>query len=135
MKYEFLDHTADAKIRAYGKTMEEAFCNIAYALTEIIMGKQKIKAAQEKKITVEGNDLNSLLYEFIDNILYLLDADQFVIGKIDQLQIQGTKLSAIVHGDTASKYKSESHVKAATYAEMRIDEKPGKVMIQTVVDL
>mgnify|MGYP006451174011 FL=1 len=34
--YEFLEHTADEKFRAYGKTLEEAFINAALATAKIM---------------------------------------------------------------------------------------------------
>ena len=42
-KYEFLDHTADAKFRAYGKNLEQAFTNAALALTNLVTDSAKVK--------------------------------------------------------------------------------------------
>ena len=35
-RFEFLEHTADVYIRAYGKTMEEAYENAALAMFEVM---------------------------------------------------------------------------------------------------
>ena len=45
--YEFLEHTADIKFRAYGKTFAHALSNAALAVTEIVTDVKKIK---EKKL-------------------------------------------------------------------------------------
>ena len=42
MKYKFLEHTADIKFQAFGKTFEQAFENSALAVANII-SKDKIK--------------------------------------------------------------------------------------------
>ena len=139
MDYEFLDHTADIKFRAYGKTLEEAFVNVARALTELIMGKQEIDTRKSFPIRVQANDLKSLLYDFIDHLLFLLDADQFIVGQINEMSIKnlGTvwRLEATLEGDKVTEYDVDTHVKAATYAEMEIIQNYGQVMIQAVVDL
>ena len=64
-KYEFLDHTADAKFRAYGKSLEEAFSNAAAALTGIMFDAEKVEAKTNKSIQVEAGDLKSLLVAFL----------------------------------------------------------------------
>jgi len=139
MKYEFLDHTADVKFRAYGKNLEEGFSNVALAITEIIMGKQQIKKSIKKTLSLTSSDLKSLLYDYMDNFLYLLDAQGFITSVVSKIEIKkkdnGYSLTATLEGDKVSKYKAETHIKAATYAEMEIEEKQNKVTIQVVLDL
>ena len=43
MKYKFLEHKADAKFQAFGKSLEEAFSNAALAMTSIMTDPKKIK--------------------------------------------------------------------------------------------
>ena len=51
-QYEYLEHTAEAKFAAYGKTIEEAFSNAAIAMENIIVETEKIKPKIKKKITI-----------------------------------------------------------------------------------
>ena len=51
VKYKFLQHTADMKFQAFGKSLEECFSNASYALVEIIT-KDKIKPLIKNKIIV-----------------------------------------------------------------------------------
>ncbi|MEM4115299.1 MAG: archease, partial [Saccharolobus sp.] len=39
--FEFFDHTADIGIRAYGRSLEEAFANAALAVFEIMTDTSK----------------------------------------------------------------------------------------------
>ena len=48
-KFEFLEHTADAKFRAYGTDMDAAFSNAALALKQLINVK-KARPSVRKKI-------------------------------------------------------------------------------------
>ncbi len=134
--YKFFPHTADAKFQAYGKTLEEAFANAAYAMTDIITNHVKVKPAKEKTISVESENNEALLYDFLEQFLILLDSEGFLLNKIKKLEIKGKKLTAKVIGDTnPDKYDIETHIKAVTYQEMFIKKEKGKYVVQVIVDL
>jgi SHS2 domain-containing protein len=134
--YEFLPHTADAKFRAYGKTLEEAFMNAAYAMTDVIIDHKKIKPTTEKTISVESENNEALLYDFLEQFLILLDSEGFLLNKVKELKINNNKLTAKVTGDThPEKYETETHIKAVTYQEMFIKEEKGQYVVQLIVDL
>ena len=126
-KFKFFDHMADIKFQAYGKTINEVFENSALAMSFYLSGEEKIASKKGKIINVQGQDYESLLYNFLDELIYLLDAESFVISKVE-VQIMGFNLKAELYGDDAKKYKLD-HIKAATYAEMhikKIKNKSGK---------
>jgi SHS2 domain-containing protein len=135
MKYKFLEHTADAKFQAFGKSIEEAFENSALALKETICRKKRINGKEEIKIVAKGKDYENLLYNFLEEILYLLDAENFIIGKVKEIKITRFRLKAIITGDKASKYRFTNKAKAITYNEMLINKEKGKWIIQAVIDV
>ncbi|RMF05935.1 archease, partial [Candidatus Woesearchaeota archaeon] len=63
--YEFLEHTADVKFRAYGRTLDEAFANAALAATHVLIEPSKVNCAVAKKISVKASRKDTLLYEFL----------------------------------------------------------------------
>jgi SHS2 domain-containing protein len=138
-KYKFLEHTADAKFQAFGTNLEEAFSNAALALTNIVVEQKEVESVIQKVITIESEDLQSLLYDWLEKFLYMIDADHFVLSKIVSLKIQKGikyKLNATVAGDLGiEKYDFKTHVKAVTYNDMIIQDKPGNAMVQVVLDL
>lgn len=133
MKYRFLEHVADAKFQAFGKTLEEAFSNAALAMFSLMTDIKKVKGEIEKKISVQGHDKKALLYNFLEELLFLLDRDSFLFGKIKNIKIINNKLEAVVIGDKVTNYETHGEVKAVTYNEMEIKEKP--YMVQVVVDM
>ncbi len=139
--YEFFEHTADAKFKAYGKSIEEAFSNSAIAMTSLIIEPEKIELKINKAIEAEGTDLKALLVNFLSEFLYLLDTEGFALGKIVSLTINkqksGYKLAAIAKGDKYSeKYEMLGDVKAVTYNEIEVkEEQKGKCWVQVVVDI
>lgn len=132
MKYKFLEHKADAKFQAFGKTNEKKFENAALAMVSLMYDSKKIKGKIVKKIKIEGNDVKSLLYNFLEEILFLLDAKFFLLKKIKNLKIKDNKLTAEFVGDiNKGNYNFEGEVKAVTYNDMEINDK----YVQVVVDL
>ena len=134
-KFKFLEHTADVKFQAFGKKVEEVFENSALAFKEAVCGKRKIKEEKEKIIKVSGRDFESLMYVFLEKILYLLEAEGFLISKVKEIKIRGFKLSATLSGDKASNYKFTNPVKAITYSEMFIKKRGNRWISQVVLDV
>ncbi len=134
MKYEFLEHTADIKFKAYGKTIDEAFENAVLAISKYLSREEKINSKKGKTITVHGTDLENLLYNFLDEIIYLLDAENFLTAKAE-VKILGNNLKATLYGDDSKKYKGLDHIKAATYAEMYVKKNDKGWEIQAVMDV
>ena len=136
--FEFLPHTADVKFRAYGKTLGEAFANAALA-TKAVMTEDTIKQKIEKKITVQAGNKESLLYDFLEKLLYFVDTEGFLVGKVKKINITEKNnrfvLDAIVVGDHADNYEIKTQIKAVTYSDMFIKEEKTKVTIQVVHDV
>ena len=138
--YEYLPHTADVKFRAYGKTLEEAFTNAAFALYNVMVETGKVKAKVTKKIAAEGSDLPSLLQQFLEQFIILLDTDNFFLSKIKKIAINRTKghykISAVAAGDEAKNYETIGpQVKACTYNSMLVRQEGKKWVVQVVVDI
>lgn len=134
MSFTFLDHTADIKFKARGKTRAALFEECAGALKEIIADKQTIKCSLKKTFTTTGNDDQALLYQFLEEILFLLDAEQFLVAKT-RITFKGKTLSAVAWGDRASKYTGLNHIKAPTFAEMYVKKVKTGWEAQVVMDV
>jgi len=144
-RFVFLKHTADVKFRAYGVTLEKAFENSALAMfSSMYCG--KIKNAKTKKISVSAESYESLLYSFLEELLFLLDSDNFFISKIKVKinkinrinKINTTNknfLEAEVYGDNAKNYPIGLDVKAVTYNSLFVKKIKNQWVCQVVVDV
>ena len=136
MKYEFLEHTADAKFRAYGKTLSEAFENAAYAMEEVITDYTKVKPLIKKTISVESENKEALLYDFLEQFIFLLDSENFLLNKIEKIEIKDNRLTAEIVGDNKiDDYDIKTSIKAVTYQEMFIKQDKDQVVVQVIVDI
>jgi len=118
-KFEYLDHMADIKIRVNGAALNEIFENSVLAFCNYVSGGEKISSTKGKIINVSGNDIESLLYNFMDELIYLLDAEHFLACKA-KITLMGNNLKAELYGDNASNYNNLNQIKAATYHEMHV---------------
>ena len=143
-RYKFFDKTADAKFQAFGSTLEESFKNAQEAMMSIMYSIEEMTDyefdEQGRDIIVEGNNLETLLYNFLEEIIFLMSAELFV-GLVDKIQITQRdniyKLKAILHGTQSINLESHGEIKAVTYNEMfvKFDEDAGAYTVQVVVDL
>jgi SHS2 domain-containing protein len=136
-KFEYLEHTADVKFRAFGKTLGEAFENSALAMFDVMFS-GKVAGKIKKKIKVSGEDNESLLYNFLEELLFLLDTENFFLAdckvKIKEGK-KGKELEAELKGDNVKNYETNIDVKAATYNEMFVKQEGKKWVCQVVVDV
>ena len=141
MAYKFLEHTADIKILAEEKSLEGAFISSALAMKEIILDHEKInvKPSVSKFLNIEGNDYENLLCSFLEEFLYLLDAENFIMSEIESLEISKDRnkfvLSCHVLGDKASNYRFVNKVKAVTFNEMFVKKEGKNFKIQFILDV
>ena len=137
MSYEFLDHMADVKFRAEGGTIEEMFSSAADAMNEIIRGDIKIVEQRAVTFDVKGKDFEELLYNFIEEFLFLLDSEDFLVSSVKEISVDREKfeLKAVVMGDDAEHYKFTNDVKAVTYNEMRVFEEGERFICEVVLDV
>jgi SHS2 domain-containing protein len=145
-RYRFFDKTADAKFQAYGVTLEEAFKNSVEAMVSVMFNIQELIDydihTEDREIIAEGTNLESLLYNFLEEVIFLLSAESF-IGLVERIVIkkyeedQVYKLKAYIHGTQSINLESHNEVKAVTYNEMhvRFDKDNDRYEVQVVVDI
>ncbi len=141
-RYEFLSHTADVKFKAYGKSLEKAFENAAYALTEVMIKPSKVKAKIKKKISVKSEDVKSLLYDFLEQFLILQDSEGFILNKIKKIEIdcdeekgRSSLLAEVVGDNKIEAYDIDTHIKAVTYEDMLVEKSGGIYTLQVILDI
>jgi SHS2 domain-containing protein len=131
-KFEFLEHTADIKIRVYGYSFEEILKNSIKPFRKIILNNEdktnKKKAKEEKiiikKIKISGNDYESLFYNFIEEIIYFIDANDLIIKDIKNILLKKikNKFDLKIEGEFErfSSYNINNKIKAMTYNDLII---------------
>ena len=74
----------------------------ALASFNIIVDTDSVKPALKKEFTISAKRDTALLYDFLEEILFLLDTEGFILSKVESLKIDGgdeLTLSATIYGD------------------------------------
>jgi SHS2 domain-containing protein len=132
-EFKMLEHEADIKFQVTGKSLNDIFINSVKAFSSYISSGLEIKRKKKIKIKIKSDDLNSLYYMFLDELIYLLDAKDFAASSA-KLTVSGLILRAEIYGDSVKNYNL-NHVKAATYAEMYIKKLKNNWKSQFVLDV
>jgi len=138
--YEFLEHTADAYVAAYGKDLAEAFANAARALFDVMTQVEKVKPETLDLVEVEGEDEDSLLYRWLEALLVKSETKGLLYSKFEVTITEKTsvfRLKARVWGEKfdAKRHLQKVGVKAVTYHRMEIIKSPGKVTLRFILDI
>ena len=139
--FEFLEHTADAYIAAYGEDLTEAFENAALAMFETMTDTESVKPVNERTITAKGEDKQALLYNWLERLLVLSEVEgmlfsKFRIPKIQKVK-EGFRFKAKACGEPYDprRHRQKVGVKAVTYHRMEVNEIPGGVVLRFILDI
>ena len=133
-RFELLEHTADIKMRVFGNSLEEVFENAAYGMACI--QKNRIKDEEiriKKKIEVESIDIETLLVDFLSEILTLSDTYQEAYLKASNIEIKNNRIKAEIEGFKVEEFDED--IKAVTYHEAKVEEKNGKWEAEIIFDI
>uniref|UniRef100_A0A672ZMS0 Protein archease n=1 Tax=Sphaeramia orbicularis TaxID=375764 RepID=A0A672ZMS0_9TELE len=140
-KYEYLDHTADVQIHSWGNTLEEAFEQCAMGMFGYMTDTETVEPIDTVEVESEGEDMESLLFHFLDDWLYKFCADLFFVPrevKVVHLDRMHFKIRSIGAGSSSflSVWLSfqGTEVKAITYSAMQIHDTE-KPEIFAIVDI
>ncbi|KUO43171.1 MAG: hypothetical protein APU95_03400 [Hadesarchaea archaeon YNP_N21] len=140
-KFEVVEHPSDVGFKAYGKDLAEAFENAALAFFEVMVDTRDVMPVDEFSIEIEAEDKYSLLYDWLERLLYLHDAFGAVMAKFKVEEISpspnGFRLRAKAWGEKLdlSRHNAKVAVKAITYHMMEIKEEKDHCTVQAVVDI
>lgn len=141
-KFEFLEHTADAYVAAYGSSLAEAFENAALAMFEVMTDTSKVKPEIEEEVSVEAEDEQALLYSWLEDLLVRFDVSgrvysRFKVNELNRNSGGKLRLKAKVWGEpfNPEKHPQKVGVKAITYHRMEIIKQPDGVTVKFILDI
>lgn len=138
-RFIYLDHPADAKFRAFGDTLEEAFSNAALAVASLMWNVEEIGRNAGHAFETDGRDLQQLLVKFLGEVPYVFETKRFLLAAVEDLHIE--ERDGLFH--LKASFRGDDHpagdavfgeVKAITYSQMKI-ERSGQWTVQVVVDM
>ncbi len=129
-KYQIIEHLADLKIKAFGGTKGELFLNMLLGMEESLKPEAK-KERVKRKLKVESVDLPALLVDFLNDVLYLIQAKKEIYQDVKFKKFDNTELEAELIGRKAERFGED--IKAATYHGLEIKQKDDGTWEATVL--
>ena len=132
------EHTADIGIEVETSNISSAFEEVALGFSEIITGGNLPKELISNDVSIESDNLDSLLVHFISYLVVLFDTDLFISGfaNIEISKGEIFLLKGILKGDIydQSKHGYGVEIKAVSYHQLLVEEGPPS-RLRVILDL
>lgn len=135
MNYEILEHTADIKIRVFGKNFIDILVNSAYAIADLLFPGDIMKERNyEFEITGETDD--QILIRLLNELVYILQTKKLLLKFFDIKKTDKNLYSVHCRG-TKIKYSDEINydIKGVTYHDLLIEKTGNKLKAEFVIDV
>lgn len=132
-KFEILEHTADLRIKAFGKTKEELFKNALLGMSSV--QKTELPAGEKitAKIKIESADAAALLVDFLSEALTQSQINKIVFYEAKFLKFSDTALEGEIEGVKIAEFDED--IKAATYHGAEIGKKGDLYEVVVIYDI
>ena len=138
-KFRFLEHTADAMFEAFGSSLNELFENAALAVEEIQVNTKTVQPTETRIITLKSDTIEMLLFDFLQEIIYLKDAEEILFSqfKVEIEQNKHCSLIAKCSGEKINPQKHELNVdaKAVTMHQFEVKKENNIWKAHVIIDI
>ena len=139
-RYEYLEHTGDIGIRAYGVTLEELFINAAQGLLEATADLTTIDTTTQTEIEVSAESLEELMVAWLDELNFRHEVEEVFFRQVEIREISKApyRLVGVAYGEPAdfTKHVVYTEIKSITYHQLIVEQTPDKRwMAQVIFDL
>ena len=143
MPYRYLEDItiADTAFEAEGKTLDELFNSAALATTNVMVRNlESVKASVEREVAIQAEDLEQLLYKFLQEIIYYKDAQLLLFSRYD-VKVESSEGQYIVNARFyGEKLDMKKHdlivdVKAVTMHRFEVKQIPNGWRAVAVLDI
>ena len=116
---------------AYGKSLAEAFANAAYGLFSLIVEPNKVKEKESRKVTVQAQDAEGLLFNWINELIYIFEVERLLFKSFNITEFTGQSLEATCWGEKydPSRHQLKTGVKSATYHMLKVYGEKNRVQV------
>ncbi len=123
--HKFFDHTADVLFVARADSLPELFRECALAVEETMVDVATVKAKDKVKILAESKNVEGLLYDFLEELVFFKDYKQLLFSKFDIEIVEkktGYALTCFAYGEKldVARHDPRVDVKAVTRHEFEV---------------
>ncbi len=140
MNYKFFDHTADVLFEAEGKDLGELFEAAGLATEETQIDLKGVKQEVEKKIELEKDNIEMLLFDFLQELIFLKDSELLLFSEIKVNITEKNKkyfLKAELKGEKIdpNRHELKVDVKAVTLHRFEVKKTANGWFCRVILDI
>jgi SHS2 domain-containing protein len=135
--HETFDHTADLGLRIRALDLDTLFAEAGRALfAAIVEDLDSVKARQQVRIDLNGDDREFLLFDWLRELLYQFDAQHLLFSRF-QVHVEENGLRATAWGESldAGRHSLLHEVKAITYHCLKVEPSDQGWLAEVIVDI
>ncbi|HMM71594.1 MAG TPA: archease [Rhodocyclaceae bacterium] len=135
--WEHFEHMADIGLRGFGRSIAQAFEQIALAMTAVITAPDKVRPQRAISIVCTATDTELLLVDWLNALIFEMAAQQMLFARFE-VRIDGDRFEATAWGETVDRDRHQPavEIKGATLTALAVREQPpGVWSAQCVVDV
>ncbi|MHC4294642.1 MAG: archease [Planctomycetota bacterium] len=134
---ETFDHTADVGLTAQADTLGELFEALGEGLADVICPPGQVADREKRTVSVDAEDVEALLVDFLSKIMVTIQTDRFVAVNISVKRMSETAVEADIAGERYDPQRHEirTEVKAVTYHQLRVAREGKKWTGRVILDI
>jgi SHS2 domain-containing protein len=135
--FDVLEHPADIGFRAFGDDLPDLFGSAALALLSIAGDPSAAEPRQEFRIAVESGDRESLMVDWLSEVLYWFDGKRIAFREFAITGLTDCAIQAIGRGEPREpeRHRAKLIVKAVTYHQLKIEQRDGLWVAEVYLDI
>ncbi len=136
-RWEHFPHQADVGVRGMGATLEQAFEQVALALTAVIADPAEVAPQEMIRLSCAAPDAELLLVDWLNRLIYEMATRNMLFSRFE-VHLEKNHLAAQAWGEAleAGRHRPAVEVKGATYTALEVAQQPdGGWLAQCVVDV
>ncbi|RKY88364.1 archease [candidate division KSB1 bacterium] len=139
--YEYINHTADAGLKAYGKNIEELFVTAATGMFNIIADVSSVEIKTKKSLSIQASRIDELLKIWLSELLYLHSSEHFIFKKfrvkITNSENKNFSLKGTAEGEpfNPEKHILLAEIKTVTYHQLSVKKRNDYWEANVIFDL
>ena len=136
-RFELIDISGDAGIRAFGHSLDDLFKNAAAGMYSLIADPGSIIPRKSIEIKAEGTSWEGLLVSWLNELIFHFDTYGFIGRDIHIRKLNNTLIMSTIAGED---FVPERHgrgllIKAATYHKLKIERKDDHWEADVIFDI
>ena len=135
--YEFFEHTADAGLRVYGKTLRDLFVHAAQGFVALVVEDSPIAPRETRPVVLNAESVEALLRAWLKELLFWFSADRFLPGQYRLDTVEELRLQGQVSGERfdLSRHTQGVEVKGVTHHQFQVTKTPNGWEARVIFDI